>query len=98
MTYIKIKTVSLLYFIIFSLFMFLFFRTYIVEKQNNVVNANIINTKQYIKKSIDFLINEKKQSYIKSSKIIFSDDKILKTLENNNKERFINLLKVFISD
>ena len=95
MTYIKIKTVSLLYFIIFSLFMFLFFRTYIVEKQNNVVNANIINTKQYIKKSIDFLINEKKQSYIKSSKIIFSDDKILKTLENNNREVFYQSIEKY---
>ena len=75
--------------------MFLVFRTYIVEKHNEGVDTNIINTKQYIKKSIDFLLNEKKQSYINSSHIIFSDDKILKALKSKDRENFYKSIEGF---
>ena len=95
MTFIKTKIVSLTLFIVFALFMFLVFRNYIIAKQQNGVDANIVNTKQYIKKSIDFLINEKKQFYINSSNIIFSDDKVIKSLETKDRESFYRLVKSY---
>ncbi|MFK5893368.1 MAG: diguanylate cyclase [Pseudomonadota bacterium] len=75
--------------------MFLFFRNYIIEKQNNGVDINIVNTKQFIKKSIDFLINEKKQLYINTSNIIFSDEKIINALENKDREGFYQIVKKY---
>ena len=95
MTFIKTKIVSLTLFIVFALFMFLVFRNYIIAKQQNGVDANIVNTKQYIKKSIEFLINEKKQFYINSSNIIFSDDKVIKSLETKDRESFYRLVKSY---
>lgn len=75
--------------------MVLVFRTYIVEKHDDGIDTNIINTKQYIKKSIEFLINEKKQFYIKSSHIIFSDDKVLKALKATDRDAFYKSIGVF---
>ncbi|MCU7833918.1 MAG: diguanylate cyclase [gamma proteobacterium symbiont of Taylorina sp.] len=95
MTYTKIKIYSALFFLLFSLLMFLTFRNYIVEKQKSGVDINIVNTKQYIKKSINYLINEKKQIYINNANIIFSDDEILQTLENKDREGFYLAIKKF---
>lgn len=95
MTFTQIKIISLLFFTAFALYMFLFFRTYIIEKQHDSVDNNIINTQQYIKKSINFLINEKKQDYMKLSSIIFSDKKILSSLKNKNREHFYKHTKLY---
>ncbi len=75
--------------------MFFIFGNYIIEKQNDGVNENINSTKQFIKKSITYLIGEKKQLYTNSAKIIFSDVEIVKSLENNNREEFYKTIKSY---
>lgn len=95
MSFTRIKIISLLLFTVFALFMFLVFRTYIVEKQHNGVDVNIINTKQYIEKSITYLINEKKLTYLNTSKIIFSDTKIINALKNKNRKKFYEHIKTY---
>lgn len=91
----KIITISLLVFLSFSLFMSLIFGKYIIDKQSSGLNTHVINTKQYIKNSIDFLINEKKQAYLKASDIIFSDDNIIKALENKDRASFYKYTKSY---
>ncbi len=91
----RIKIISLLSFVAFSLFMFIGFRNYILEKQNSGVEVNIINTKQFIKKSINFLIKEKKLFYLNLSNIIFSDDEIIEALKNKDRERFYKYAKSY---
>ncbi|MDH5600597.1 MAG: diguanylate cyclase [Gammaproteobacteria bacterium] len=88
MPFTRIKIISALLFVVFALYMFLFFRTYIIEKQHESLESNIINTQQYIKKSIDFVISEKKQFYIQSSRIIFNDKNVLRTLKNKDRNNF----------
>ncbi|RDH82487.1 MAG: hypothetical protein DIZ80_09370 [endosymbiont of Galathealinum brachiosum] len=88
MSYAGIKITSLSLFIVFSLFMTLIFRSYIIEKQSNGINANISNINFHIRKSVDFLINNKKQEYISISKIIFSDKSILEALKNKERDNF----------
>ena len=95
MSFTRIKILSSLFFIAFALFMFLFFRTYIIEQQHETIDSNITNTQQYIKKSIDYLVNEKKQKYIKTSNIIFSDQKILTALANKNRTAFYKQAKPY---
>ncbi len=95
MNYIQIKIISFVFFIIFSWFMFVVFRSYIIENQLRGVDANIVNTKQYIKSAIEFLINENKQQYVKLSNIIFSDDKVIKALEIKNRKNFYNRIKSY---
>lgn len=95
MHFVKTKIISLSLFILFALFMFLVFGNYFIQKQNSGVNANIINTKVFIRKSITYLINEKKQLYTNSAKIIFSDENIIKQLENNNREGFYKAIKSY---
>ena len=95
MPFTRIKIISTLFFISFALYMFLFFRTYIIEQQHDSVESNITNTQQYIKKSIDYLISEKKQNYIKTSEIIFNNKKIQTALINKNRADFYNHIKPY---
>jgi len=75
--------------------MFLIFGNYFIKKQNDGVNENINSTKQFIKKSITYLLNEKKQLYTNSGKIIFSDADIIKPLENKNRGKFYKSIKSY---
>lgn len=95
MSYTGIKVISVSLFILFALFMSLLFRNYIVEKQSSGIDANISNTNQYIRKSVDFLINEKKQDYVTKSKIIFSDKVVLEALQNREREGFYQAVKSY---
>ena len=95
MSFIKTKIISFSLFVVFALFMLLIFGNYFIEKQNDGVNENINSTKQFIKKSITYLINEKKQLYTNSAKIIFSDADIIKSLENKNREEFYKSIKSY---
>lgn len=95
MNFAKIKLISLLFFIAFALFMFLVFRTYIINKQHDSVDVNINNTKQYIIKSIEYLINEKKETYLNTASIIFSDKKILNALTAKKRNIFYSLTKPY---
>jgi diguanylate cyclase (GGDEF)-like protein/PAS domain S-box-containing protein len=93
MIFTRINIISFLFFIIFSLFMLIVFRNYILDKQHSVIDANIINTQQYIKKSIEYLINEKKQDYFTLSATIFSDKKVIKALEQKDRNNFYKHVK-----
>lgn len=93
MEFLKIKVISTLFYVVFILLMAVTFRNYFIEKQRDAVNINIVNTKQFIKNSIDYLITEKKKTYITAAKIIFSDSKVLSSLDNKNRTQFYNNIK-----
>lgn len=95
MKLLNIKILNFLIFTAFALFMFFIFRTYIIEKQHDGVDINVTNTQQYIEQTIDFVINEKKQHYINSSKIIFSDVQVTNALKSKNRQNFYNQIKPY---
>ena len=88
----EIKLVSILSFLIFTFVLFLAFGKFTIEKQYDGVNTNIASTEQFIKKSINFIIEEKKDFFIKRSKIFFSDE-VLDALEKKDRQKFYEEIK-----
>lgn len=95
MNSIKIKTKSLFFYLSFILFIFVFIGSFVIQKHNSEIDLNILHTENYIHNSINYLVNEKKEIYLKSSNIIFNDEKVINALENRNRELFYKLTKPY---
>jgi signal transduction histidine kinase/ActR/RegA family two-component response regulator len=98
LTISKIKTFSILSFIIFGIFLYTILIKYVVQQHHHALDESIIQTEQYIKNSINFLINTKKQSYIERAKILFSKDEVIKALETKDRAKFYKLVKPYFNN
>ncbi len=88
------KFTSGLFILLFIVVLFILFGQYSMNQQQKSITTSLNTTEHFIKKSINFLTEEEKDKYVKKSKAIFSNNKILEALERENREEFYNLIEV----
>lgn len=86
------KTNLLLIFTVLLLLFYGYVTNYFMDKAFQNFSSNILVNKDFLDKSVNYLVEEKKEFYIKKHNIIFSEEQLLKALESKDRELFYDLI------
>jgi len=82
------------FFIVFSsIFLYITFGNYTKDKLEKSINENIQYQEQFVRKSIEFLIDEKKNIYLKRFNVMMTKE-ALDALKHKDRDRFYNIVNL----